>query len=133
MTAQQPADGGDTTAAVAAAPISPANCWGYSNDPHISTSSGTLGDIKGYAYSECDWYPDVLYIKASVWRDRWWGYQQMGEAPEATTTTARRIGRSGRWNGCDNNTWRTVGNHYSIEYGTKYSTETMQYKEIARC
>lgn len=122
-------DGTVTTAA-----ISPSGCEGYSNNPHKSTSPDTYGDIKGNAGTKCVTTVPVIEIKATVWRKRWWGYEQMGEAGLGTETWYSRINRSGHWDGCQNNSWRTVGNHHVLDRdGVHYYAETMRYADVTNC
>jgi hypothetical protein len=113
--------------------VSPAGCRVKANNPHVSTSQATRGDIKGYARSKCDDYVAELGIKTTVWRKRWWGYQKMGATGKDHAYGASKIGRSGRWNDCEVNSWRTVGYGWSIEDGEKYDAETMNYKNIRSC
>jgi hypothetical protein len=111
--------------------VSPAGCYGQSNNPHISTSSATLGKIKGYAFSKCSSNVASLSIRTSLWRHRWWGYEEV-DSKSGTESPGYKIGRSGVYS-CQNNTWRTVGEHTSVEGSGTYSAETMNYKDITNC
>lgn len=119
--------------AAASVEYSPAGCFVQANNPHKSTSAGTYGDIKGYSFSQCDVLVSYLAVKSTVWRKRWWGYQQMGEAGYGNGSWINYIGRSGHWDGCENNTWRTVGNGHSKEGGKDYYAEVMKYAAVNNC
>jgi hypothetical protein len=69
-----------------------------------------------------------------VWRKRWWGYQQMGTAGSGRAIWSSGIGRSGHWDGCQNNTWRTVGHHHVIDRdGLHYYAEAWKYADVTNC
>lgn len=118
---------------VQAQAFSPSGCYGQSNWPHVSTKAPTEGDVKGLALSHCQFNVDTLHVKATVWQKRWWGWQQMGEPGTGTLSFVNHVQRSGHYDGCINNDWRTVGNHYSIELGDKYSAETMNWHDDLQC
>lgn len=112
---------------------SPNGCFGKSNNPHISTKGITKGMTKGLAFTKCaNWVPE-LYVKASIWQDHWWGWETMGQVRDNTEQVDFYVAASGLYDGCILNDWRTVGNHYSIEGGKKYSRETINEEPITDC
>lgn len=113
------------------ASVSPSGCYGQSNNPHISTSAATRGKIKGYAFSKCSSNVISLSVRTSLWRHRWFGYEEV-DSSSGTATPGYKIGRSGIYS-CQNNTWRTVGKHTSVESSGTYSAETANYQDITGC
>lgn len=111
----------------------PSDCWGNSNNPHNSTS--VRGAVKGYSETYCkNGNPPWIWVDASVWASRWWGYQDMGSHGTGSETYASSIGRSGIFNGCEINGWRTVGEHQVVDADQQvYTTETMRYADVTYC
>lgn len=120
----------DDQAAIPSYP-SPSRCRGKSNWPRQSTSYATWADMKGYAKTWCQNGVPLIEVETWIWRRRWWGYQKMGERGYGKKTNySYYIGRSGHWDGCETNRWRTVGRHHVIDIdGEHYSLETQHYKD----
>lgn len=110
--------------------ISPSGCLGKSNNPHKSTSEKTYGFVKGYSSTTCTRVVPQVKIRTTVWRSRWFGYEQMGE-PGVDSAHGTGVGRSGIWRACDSTIWRTVGQHTALDVdGRTYTAETMKYEPI---
>jgi hypothetical protein len=129
-----PLDGAAESESVTAAQSfpSPSLCRGKSNDPHQSTTPSSYGWIKGYSETYCVANVPYIEVRATVWRKRWWGYQHVGQDGSGHTSNWYRIGRSGTYRGCQNNTWRTVGYHVVRDIDLQYySLETQNYQTIS--
>jgi hypothetical protein len=119
-------------AAAAQSYPSPSLCRGKSNDPHQSTSPGSYRWIKGYSETYCVANVPYIEVRATVWRKRWWGYQHVGQDGSGYRAYWYRIGRSGTYRGCQNNSWRTVGYHVVRDIDLQYySLETQNYQTIS--
>lgn len=69
-----------------------------------------------------------------MWRKRWWGYEHVGSDGSGSVSYHYTIGRSGIYNGCQNNWWRTVGYHLARDFDLRnYTGETQNYDEINEC
>lgn len=131
--ASQPAPSTTRRAAGRLQPIrySPANCIGYSRNPHKST---TIADtIKGLTEFECDYFVTSVRTRAQLWRNRWWGFEKVGKVGDNTNDPAKHVQASAKYGNCENNKWRTEGDHWSVEDGETYTAHTMKYKDVTNC
>ena len=106
---------------------SPAGCVGKANNPHKTDTR----KIKGVAQTGCN-YSVSLKVTSQLWRKRWWGYEKVGSKGNNSRYT-NLIKASGLFNGCQNNWWRTEGEHWSYEASGTYYRHTMRYNEVTRC
>jgi len=109
--------------------VSPAGCIGKSNNPH----KDTYGRIKGVTQIDCLYSVPKLRTTAQLWRKRWWGYEKVGTKGDNTNYNTWQVKASGIFYGCQNNWWRTEGEHWSWEGGTTYYAHTMKYAEVTTC
>lgn len=100
--------------------LSPNRCEGKSNNPHPSRSE--RGIIKGLTEIKCEGQ-EVLSLRttAQLWRRRWWGFEKVGQPGENINTSVDWGGNdpfvkaTARFPGCETNTWRVSGQHWSVE------------------
>lgn len=109
--------------------FSPAGCVGKSNNPH----KDTYGHIKGVTQIDCLYSVPKLRTTAQLWRKRWWGYEKVGTKGDNTNYNTWQVKASGIFYGCQNNWWRTEGEHWSWEGGKTYYAHTMKYAEVTTC
>jgi hypothetical protein len=125
--------GSDTTQPAAsglsaAGDPSPAGCVGKSNNPHKTGSN-----IKGLTQIDCDDAVDELQTTAQLWRKRWWGYEKVGKKGDQTNHDKFGVKAGGIYGECENNKWRTEGEHWSDEDGVTYYAHTFRYNTVTSC
>jgi hypothetical protein len=108
---------------------SPSGCFGRSNNPHKDTE----GTIKGLTQIDCEIRVASLHTTAQLWRKRWWGYQSVGSIGDNTNATAIQVKASSVYGACENNKWRTEGEHWSTEATGTYYAHTLQYADVDKC
>ncbi len=110
---------------------SPHDCWGRSNNPHVSDRAATRGDIKGFAETWCNFGAvEYVYVSASLWEKRWWGYDRMTKWFANDNFWDDYEGVSAHYDGCKNNRWRLSGYHEVTDSGVDYSGSTANYEDI---
>ena len=108
---------------------SPSQCRGKSNSPHKASS--TVNAVKGFAETSCVANVPYLDVTTTVWRHRWWGYEQVGSTGFNSETNWYYQGASAQYSPCQVNTWRTVGNHVAKDIDSEwYSGETLRYADV---
>lgn len=108
---------------------SPAGCKGKSHNAHHTDPI-----IKGVGQTKCDILVSELHVTAQLWRLRWWGFQRVGDPGPRTNSWSALVKGSARFNGCENNTWRTTSFHYSIEGGVTYTASSVGNEvDISTC
>jgi hypothetical protein len=112
-----------------ASSISPAGCQGKSNWAHKEMG----GTIKGVTQVDCLYSVSSVRTTAQLWRNRWWGYEMVGIKGDNTNLNSNQVKASGLYNLCENNSWRTEGEHESLESDGDYYTHTMVYAEVTNC
>lgn len=119
--------------ASASAYYSPAGCYGTSHNPHKSNTPGV--GIKGVTEFECVNYKvKSLRTRAQLWRKRWWGYEKIGKVGDNTNAPASHVQASATWGPCENNRYRTEGDHWSDEGSDGiFYAHTMKYADVNTC
>jgi hypothetical protein len=89
--------------------------------------------VKGFSFTRCDQAVPLVEVRAEVWRKRWWGYQHVGRDGYAVNRNDSYEANSARYSPCEENTWRTVGQHHIFDHDRRdYFAETMKYAGV-RC
>lgn len=109
---------------------SPSGCMGQSNNPHKASSVENA--VKGFAFTRCNRAVPLIEVRAEVWKKRWYGYQHVGVDGYSVNRNDSYEANSGRYSPCENNTWRTVGQHHVYDHDRRdYLAETMRYAGVS--
>jgi len=123
------------TAGEASAETSPARCGVSAHNPHFTYYKGQEV-IKGVGEATCNYSVPKLYVKAQLWRTRWWGWEKVGYSPPASTTWKSKYKSTAYWNrsNCSGtHNWRTTAYGYSLENGKKYESSRTGYSLRLSC
>lgn len=111
----------------------PAGCYGQSDDPHPSKTSGYT-QVAAYGWTVCPVQQPHQYVNAALYKEHWYGgwYELMGEASNYNQFIAYGKVRAVAAGACDGDWTYALFSYHEVHMGgVTYSGDTFNERKFS--